>query len=54
MRRLLFPRCAPPRQRKIYSDKTLQELKLFLLTPGRIAIFDSSNVTSERRLEVCF
>mmetsp|Transcript_8045 Transcript_8045/g.18363 ORF Transcript_8045/g.18363 Transcript_8045/m.18363 type:complete len:537 (+) Transcript_8045:97-1707(+) len=40
------------KQRKVYSDKTLQELKLFLLTPGRIAIFDSSNVTSERRLEV--
>lgn len=40
------------RQRKKFSDDTLNELKLFLLTPGRTAIFDASNITAQRRLEV--
>ncbi len=40
------------RRRKLFSDQTLDELKLFLLEPGRTAIFDASNVTSDRRLEV--
>lgn len=39
-------------QRKAYSDETLDDLKLFLLTPGRTAIFDASNVTRDRRLEI--
>ena len=38
--------------RKAYADATLNELKLFLLTPGRTAIFDASNITAQRRLEV--
>ena len=40
------------RMRRHYNDLTLNELKLFLLTPGRTAIFDASNITAQRRLEV--
>jgi broad specificity phosphatase PhoE/predicted kinase len=39
-------------RRKHYSDLALNQLKLFLLKPGRIGIFDASNVTPDRRLNV--
>mmetsp|Transcript_19691 Transcript_19691/g.23423 ORF Transcript_19691/g.23423 Transcript_19691/m.23423 type:complete len:535 (+) Transcript_19691:57-1661(+) len=39
-------------RRKKYSDLALNELKLFLLKPGRIGIFDGSNITPDRRLNV--
>lgn len=43
---------AAVKARKAFSDQTLNEMKLFLLTPGRTAIFDASNITAQRRLEV--
>jgi 6-phosphofructo-2-kinase/fructose-2,6-biphosphatase 2 len=43
---------AAVKARKAFADQTLNELKLFLLTPGRTAIFDASNITAQRRLEV--